>query len=88
MAQKVQPILNTKAAPTVSASTPTIVSPAVSSAPVISLKSGNGQIAVYAEHAACYTAGEEAMYLVRMKDGTCCYKKESELSQAGGSVMI
>ena len=46
------------------------------------------QVPVAIYHARAVTAGEEPLYLVKMKDGTCAYIKESLLTQSGGIVSI
>lgn len=59
------------------------------SAPAVQLvKSSVTQIPVHAEHSIVFSKGEPAKVLVKMRDGTCVYISENDLSQDGGKVRI
>jgi hypothetical protein len=67
--------------------TTTVAAP--SQAPVVALTSpSTTQVPVCVLHSNVLSAGEEPLYLVKMKDGTCVYLKESLLSQSGGTVQV
>jgi len=58
-------------------------------APTVSLATPSStQIPVYVVNAVATSAGEEPLYLVRMRDGTYAYIKESLLTQDGGMVKV
>jgi hypothetical protein len=72
------PKLNTKT----SVGTPT-------TAPAVKLVTASTtQVPVMIEHVLNQTVGEEPLYLVRMRDNTLVYVKESLLTQNGGIVMF
>jgi hypothetical protein len=51
--------------------------------------SSTTQVPQFIEHANVWnTAGEEPVYLVRMRDGTYAYLKESAITSSGGTKVI
>jgi len=60
-----------------------------SHAPSVALvTSSTTQVPVCIIHAISVTAGEEPLYLVKMKDGTFAYIRESLLTQSGSIVIL
>lgn len=58
-------------------------------APTVSLSTPSStQIPVYVVSAVTTSDNEEPLYLVRMRDGTYAYIKESFLTQDGGMVKV
>lgn len=78
MATTAKPVLNTAASKSVSP---------INSAPAVQLAAASTtQVPVLSYHAITYSAGEQPIHFVKMKDGTVVPIPENQLTQNGATV--